>query len=134
MDTESQNPKTIKTYLDFKDSLSESERESFLKFANTKVAELPKPPTLPNKWIEANFEELKNLWQEHTKTSGSTHCEAAGSTNKLDFENWDVSSHEGQYFALKNRGLAEFCENPTSKAWYEWAVVKHPDRFVDIPS
>ena len=115
-------------------TLSEGERESFLKFANSKIAELPKQPTLPNKWIEANFEELKDLWEKQTNASGSEHCEAAGSTKKLYFENWEDSRHQGQYFALTNRGLAKFCENPTSKAWYEWAKVKYPEKFVDIPS
>ena len=133
-DKDSGTPKTIKTYLDFKDSLSENERKSFLNFVNQKVAELPKPPTLPNKWIEANFEELKNLWENQTSTSGSIHCEAAGSTKKLDFENWEKSSHEGQYFALMNLGLAKFSENSTSSAWYEWAKVKYPSKFVDVPS
>jgi hypothetical protein len=115
-------------------TLSEDERESFLNFVNQKVAELPKPPTLPNKWIEANFEELRDLWEKQNNASGSIHCEAASSTKVLDFENWEDSRHQGQYFSLTNKGLAKFCENPTSKAWYEWAVVKYPHKFVDIPS
>lgn len=133
-DKDSGTPKTIKTYLDFKDSLSESERKSFLNFVNQKVAELPKPPTLPNKWIEANFEELRNLWENQRGASGSIHCDAANSTKVLNFENWEESSHEGQYFALMNLGLAKFCENSTSSAWYEWAKVKYPEKFVDVPS
>ena len=115
-------------------TLSEDERESFLKFSKKKAASLPNPPELPFKWIEVNFEELKNLWQEQTNSSGSIHCEATNSTKKLDFENWEESSHEGQYFALMNLGLAKFCENSTSSAWYEWAKVKYPSKFVDVPS
>lgn len=46
------------TYSDFKDSLSEDEREKFLEFGLKKAAELPKTPTLPQKWIERNFREL----------------------------------------------------------------------------
>ena len=133
-DKDSETPKTIKTYLDFKDSLSEEERESFLNFINQKIAELPKSPTLPNKWIEANFEELRNLWEQQTSTSGSEHCEAASSTNVLNFENWDSNRHQGQHHALMRLGLAEFCENYISKAWYEWAKVKYPEKFVDVPS
>ena len=133
-DKDSETPKTIKTYLDFKDSLSEEERESFLNFINQKIAELPKPPTLPNKWIEAYFEELRNLWEQQTSTSGSEHCEAASSTNVLNFENWDSNRHQGQHHALMRLGLAEFCENYISKAWYEWAKVKYPEKFVDVPS
>jgi len=35
---------TIQTYSDFKNSLSDSERENFLEFGKKKAAELPKPP------------------------------------------------------------------------------------------
>ncbi|MEO0933861.1 MAG: hypothetical protein AAFY21_08905, partial [Cyanobacteria bacterium J06641_2] len=133
-DKDSETPKTIKTYSDFKDSLSEDEKESFLEFAFSKVAELPKRPTLPLKWIETNFEELKNLWEKQTNANRSIDCGAASSTNVLNFENWEESSHHGQYSALTNLGLAKFCENSTSKAWYEWAVVKYPEKFVDVPS
>ena len=129
---EVETSKINKTYKNFKDSLSEDERESFLEFSKNKAASLPKPPQLPMKWIEANFEELKNLWEQQNNTYGS-HSEAANSTKVLNFENWEKSSHEGQYFALMNLGLAKFCENSTSSAWYEWAVVKYPDKFVDVP-
>ncbi|MBF2018460.1 MAG: MarR family transcriptional regulator [Rivularia sp. T60_A2020_040] len=131
-DKDSGTPKTIKTYLDFKDSLSEAERESFLEFSLKKTSQLPKPPQLPMKWIETHFEELKNLWEQQNNTYGS-HYEAVTSTNVLNFENWDASTHEGQYHTLMNLGLAKFCENSTSKAWYEWAKVKYPSKFVDVP-
>ena len=48
-----------KTYKDFIDSLCETKREKFLKFGLRKAAELPKPPTLPKKWIERNWQELR---------------------------------------------------------------------------
>jgi hypothetical protein len=48
-----------KTYKDYIDSLSPNQREKFLKFGLRKAAELPKPPTLPKKWIERNWEELR---------------------------------------------------------------------------
>ncbi|HEY9598230.1 MAG TPA: hypothetical protein V6D33_11230, partial [Cyanophyceae cyanobacterium] len=47
--------KTNKTYID---SLSENEREKFFEFGLKKAAQLPKPPALPEKWIERNFKEL----------------------------------------------------------------------------
>ena len=126
------SPQIITDITDPIQTLSEDERESFLEFSKNKAASLPKPPQLPMKWIEANFEELKNLWEQQNNTYGS-HSEAANSTKVLNFENWEKSSHEGQYFALMNLGLAKFCENSTSSAWYEWAVVKYPDKFVDVP-
>ena len=48
-----------KTYKDFIDSLCETKREKFLKFGLRKAAELPKPPALPKKWIERNWQELR---------------------------------------------------------------------------
>lgn len=131
-DKYSETPHTLK-YSNFIKTLSEGERESFLNFGKKKAAGLPKPPELPLKWIEINFEELKNLWEKHTSTSGSINCEVASSTFVLDFESWDKSTHEGQYHTLMNLGLAKFCENTISKAWYEWAVVKYSSKFVDVP-
>jgi len=49
---------TIQTIQTFTDSLSETEREKFLEFGLKKASELPKPPALPEKWIERNFKEL----------------------------------------------------------------------------
>jgi DNA-binding transcriptional ArsR family regulator len=133
IESEFQNPKTNIDIKDFKDSLSEAEREKFLEFANKKASELPTPPTLPGKWIETHFEELRELFEKQESSMGSTHCGGGGSTNVLDFENWDDSTHTGQYHTLMSLGLAKFCENTISKAWYEWATVKHPERFVNVP-
>ena len=128
------SPQIITDPTDPIQTLSDRERESFLEFSKKKANQLPNPPELPLKWIEANFEELKDLWEKQTSTSGSIRCEAASSTKVLNFDSWDKSSHEGQYHALMNLGLAKFCENSTSKGWYEWAKVKYPERFVDVPS
>ncbi|MHC5673596.1 helix-turn-helix domain-containing protein [Nostoc sp.] len=51
--------KINKTYLN---SLSDSERESFLDFGKKKAAQLPNPPQLPQRWIEKNFDELRSQW------------------------------------------------------------------------
>ncbi|ELS00879.1 hypothetical protein Xen7305DRAFT_00005800 [Xenococcus sp. PCC 7305] len=40
------------------------EREKFLIFANQKVDELPTRPTLPKRWITANFDELYSEWKK----------------------------------------------------------------------
>ncbi|MFP5275409.1 MAG: hypothetical protein ACLGGO_35350, partial [Coleofasciculus sp.] len=52
-----------KTYKDFKYSLSDSEREKFLKFGLNKASQLPKPPTLAVKWIEKHYQELYNQFK-----------------------------------------------------------------------
>ncbi|MBD2039693.1 MarR family transcriptional regulator [Microcoleus sp. FACHB-672] len=50
------------SYQTFFKSLSESEREKFLNFANKAAEDLPKPPKLPRRWIERNFEDLARQW------------------------------------------------------------------------
>ncbi|AFZ27241.1 HTH domain-containing protein [Cylindrospermum stagnale PCC 7417] len=60
----SQNPKNIQTYTDYIDSLSDSDRESFLEFGNKKANQLPRVPELPLKWIESHFEELRSQWEK----------------------------------------------------------------------
>ncbi|WP_211293113.1 MarR family transcriptional regulator [Brunnivagina elsteri] len=133
VEPESQNSKINKINKTYKDSLSEDERERFSEFANKKASELPTPPTLPGKWIEANFEELKELFEKQESSIGSTHCGVASSTVVQNFDNWDEINHEGQYMTLMNIGLAKFCENATSSAWYEWAIAKHPSKFTQVP-
>ncbi|MBH8564448.1 MarR family transcriptional regulator [Nostoc sp. CENA67] len=59
---ESQDSKINKTYKDFTDSLSEGEREDFLKFGETAAKDLPKPPRLIKKWIAKNWEDLAEQW------------------------------------------------------------------------
>ncbi|WP_009631031.1 hypothetical protein [Synechocystis sp. PCC 7509] len=57
--------KTIKTNKTNKTlSLTDKEREKFLEFARKKASELPKPPTLPEKWIHKNHDELWAKYQE----------------------------------------------------------------------
>lgn len=51
-----------KTYKTFTNSLSESEREDFLKFGEQKAAQLPHPPSLPRRWVETNWQELSAQW------------------------------------------------------------------------
>ncbi|MBD2682890.1 MULTISPECIES: hypothetical protein [Nostoc] len=54
--------KINKTYKTFTDSLSEGEREDFLKFGEQIAKQLPKPPRLLKKWIAANWEDLSDHW------------------------------------------------------------------------
>jgi len=40
------------------------ERENFEKFALDKANRLPNAPTLPQRWIEVHFEELRSQWEK----------------------------------------------------------------------
>jgi len=63
-DRDSSRPKINKTYKDFLKSLSETERESFVKFGEEEAGKMPSPPRLTQKWIENNWEDLRSLWQK----------------------------------------------------------------------
>lgn len=63
-DKDSSRPKINKTYKDFLKSLSETERESFVKFGEEEAGKMPSPPRLTQKWIENNWEDLHSLWQK----------------------------------------------------------------------
>ncbi len=63
-EADSKSLRSNKTYTDFKDSLSETEREKFFEFALKKATELPKPPTLPEKWMEKHHQELYEQFKQ----------------------------------------------------------------------
>lgn len=53
---------------------------------------------------------------------------------RYDFPNWKAETHEVYLQRLMSEGLSRFCSHEISKRWYEWAIAKHPQRFVDIPA
>ena len=59
------------SYQIFLKSLSDYERENFLKFGLEEARKLPKPPTLPMKWIERNVGELRAKWESFCGTSSN---------------------------------------------------------------
>ena len=58
------------------------QREKFLSFAMARVDELPKRPTLPSKWITANF---ADLYSEYKKQSAP---ETVKATTDREFSQW----------------------------------------------
>lgn len=53
------SPQTLQTNTDIDQTLSDSdEREKFEKFCRRKMEQLPKMPTLPDRWIEKNLKSL----------------------------------------------------------------------------
>lgn len=63
-DKDSSSPQILQTYSDFIQTLSEGEKENFLEFGKKKANQLPHPPQLPLRWIEANFEDLRSQWEK----------------------------------------------------------------------
>ena len=100
------------TYHIFIISLSNSERESFLKFAREKANELPKTPTLLDKWIEKNWVELRDKWKPtHVSSSSSSKKEfcVADWKEHPQFKEW-VREADNRYMWFINR-----CDCPLTK-------------------
>jgi len=132
---------SVTSHKHFINSLKIGEGEEFLNFCLKKITALTAKGFevhTHDGWIAKHYdqywEEFFNAKVQNTDaTSTPTHCGEASSTKVPNFETWGASSHEGQYHTLINLGLAKFCENATSSAWYEWAKTKHPERFIEVP-
>ncbi|MEA5569150.1 GIY-YIG nuclease family protein [Anabaena sp. UHCC 0399] len=86
---DSKNPHTIQTYSDFKDSLSEDQREEFLKFGENKAAQLPQPPTLPRRWVENNWQELSAQWYK-----------SKGKSSPAQNSKWETDPRRADWLAI----------------------------------
>ena len=61
-DKRSGSPQTIQTYSDFKDSLSDSEREKFFNFVREQIKNLPKPVNDLEAWLASKSQAGENRW------------------------------------------------------------------------
>lgn len=114
---ESENSKINKTYSDFIKTLSESERESFLEFGNKKASQLPKPPELPLKWIEANWQELYALFLSTPYAMAASIADTDW-TSHPDWEDWLAQMREG---VPRFVALGTCFDNKTRRAIASWA-------------
>jgi hypothetical protein len=113
---DSRNLQTIQTYSNFFQTLSESRREKFLEFGLKKAAELPKPPTLPQKWVERNF---KELYAEFSKQFGEAVAPSQDWANHPRRDEWleeMLTKGSGAFI-----GLAPEQERPERLKFREWA-------------
>lgn len=103
----------------FIQSLSQGERENFLKFCQERAFQLPKPPILLTKWIEANAEDLKAQWLNFC---GKSDDNSNHQSNKFGIwanhprfdEMWEnVCIHGTTGYVItniKDKTIKEFCE------------------------
>ncbi|MBD2629576.1 hypothetical protein [Trichormus variabilis] len=106
------------SYQMFINSLSFLERESFEKFALDKAKRLPNPPTLPQRWVEVHFEELRSQWE---KSQGKV---SATQANK-----WENHPQREEWLnIIRTLGYASFFAQVTKDAerkqridFYDWA-------------
>ncbi|MTJ32511.1 hypothetical protein [Aphanizomenon sp. UHCC 0183] len=107
---------TIQTYKTYTDSLSKSERESFLEFAKKKASELPKPPTLISNWIKTHWEDLRSQWEK-----------SQGKVSALESNKWDNHPQREEWLEkIRQLGSAGFQaeDMPNQKIrreFYVWA-------------
>lgn len=62
-----QNPQTLQTYLDFKKTLSEDERENFLNFVRETIHNLEKPINDLEAWLASKNAANQNRWEVYYK-------------------------------------------------------------------
>lgn len=117
---EVESPKINKTYKTFKDSLSQEEKESFERFGKKKASELPLAPTLPLKWIERHWKELRDEWYKQT-----------GKTPSTTAHDWENDPRTSQWMVeIEKVGYAGifYCPMDTNKvdeeklSFYNWAI------------
>ncbi|MEC4816443.1 MAG: HTH domain-containing protein [Scytonema sp. PMC 1069.18] len=120
-----QNSKTIQTYSDFIQTLSEGERESFLKFGEEKAKKLPKPPQLIQKWVEKHYPEISREWYE---SNGQTlpSVKAAQNdkwSNHPKREEWLAQIRQGKPAFIVKGGPKE--ERKIREEFTKWAEVNN---------
>jgi hypothetical protein len=110
----SDSPNYDQLYSKFLSSLSQEEREKFLKFGLKKAAELPKPPALPQKWVERNWQELADEFEKSnpmtTKTNWSQHPQR---------DKWIEQIRQGRPRFIVLGGAEE--ERDVRRQFTEWA-------------
>jgi len=115
----SSSPHTIHTNSDLH-TLSKSERENFLKFGLEKAAELPNPPTLPERWIWVNFDEL---YQQFKAEVGEAIAPSQDWANHPYREEWIAEIREGRPQFIVLGGPEE--ERETRRQFAEWALANN---------
>ena len=106
--------KTIKTYIDFKDSLSPRERENFFEFVEKKIKNLDKPINDLEAWLASETKAGQHRWQVYYQifrqeqkqylTSSSQPTEVTVSPEKeLAIKNWQAFLQEQKSKAQPTR-------------------------------
>lgn len=111
-----QNSKINKEFKEFKDSLSDSEKESFSNFGLEKARKLPHPPELPYKWIEAHWKEISAEWMK-----------LQGKIPEIQKQKWETHPHKNEWIE-KIRSLGQFGfyaenqqEEKERREFFKWA-------------
>jgi hypothetical protein len=95
-------------------SLSEGERKNFLNFCQEEAKKLPKPPTLPMRWIERNLEDLKAKWESFNKVSDESNKFSVWANHPRFDELWQGVCEQGttSYVIqnIRDTTIKDFCK------------------------
>ena len=87
-----QNPKTLQTYLEFKRSLSESERENFFNYVKEKTKHLRQPINDLEAWLASKNAANQNRWevyyQNYQNPTRSHNSQASSSNRRQKILQW----------------------------------------------
>jgi hypothetical protein len=124
----SQTNQTNQTYQNFLSDLSNDERENFKKFALDKAHRLPNVPTLPQRWIEVHFEELRCLWRAQL----SQWEKSQGKVSTVQASKWENHPQKEEWLEkIRTIGYVSFWyetnnqdEIQTRINFYDWAFAQ----------
>jgi Fe2+ or Zn2+ uptake regulation protein len=99
---EVQNPKTLKTYSDFKKTLSEDERENFFNFVEEETKNLEKRINDLEAWLASKNAANQNRWEIYYSNYQKEKLKESAITNKYNQGSASLN------VAAKRRAIAEF--------------------------
>lgn len=116
-----ENPKTLKTYIDFKDSLSEGERDNFFNFVQEKTKNLEKPINDLEAWLASENKAKQNRWEIYYKNYQEEKKYESSRTNKQNPGSGNYSPEQVQ------QAIAIF-QNRHKKREQELQQIKEQER------
>ncbi len=96
----SQNPKTLQTYTDFKKTLSEDERENFLKFVEEVIRNLEKPINDLEAWLASKNAANQNRWEVYYQNYQQQKIQQKPRNSQQNQGSDDLSPEKKQAIAL----------------------------------
>ncbi|MDJ0596908.1 MAG: hypothetical protein QNJ72_44270 [Pleurocapsa sp. MO_226.B13] len=104
-DKASKSPQTLKTYSDFKRSLSEGEREKFFDFVRKKTENLERPINDLEAWLASKNAAKQNRWEIYYKNYQEEKISQSARSNKQNQGSGNYSPEQVQraIAAFKNR-------------------------------
>jgi len=115
------NPNTLKTYSDFKKTLSESERENFFKFVKEETKNLERPINDLEAWLASKNAAKQNRWEIYYKNYQEEKISESARTNKQNPGSGNYSPEQMQ------QSIAEF-QNRHKKREQELKQIKEQER------